>query len=98
MDERLQFVARRLAGEPMAKICRESESLVRGIIRLLTVRPMFAREQPEIAFSWGLLHPQGDRRGGQSGKLRANLADFSPPCGEPDPVARFSRASCDPLN
>ena len=23
MDERLQFVARRLAGEPMAELCRE---------------------------------------------------------------------------
>jgi hypothetical protein len=25
MDERLQFVARRLAGEPMAELCRQFE-------------------------------------------------------------------------
>jgi hypothetical protein len=26
MDERLQFVGRRLAGEPMAELCRELEN------------------------------------------------------------------------
>ena len=39
MDERLQFVARRLAGEPMAELCREF-----GISR--NTGRVLARESP----------------------------------------------------
>ena len=33
MDERLQFVARRLAGEPMAELCREFGIPARPVTR-----------------------------------------------------------------
>jgi hypothetical protein len=35
MDERLQFVARRLAGEPMAELCREFGISLRGVGQVL---------------------------------------------------------------
>ena len=42
MDERMQFVARRLAGEPMAELCREfgiSRKKLRSFVHHRTLLP-----------------------------------------------------------
>src|ERR1700751_1205699 len=84
MDERLKFVARQLAGEPMAELCREF-----GISRK-TGYKIFDRYQecgvqglteppplslcPSASFPGGELHPEREARARQLGRAEDSRA------------------------
>jgi hypothetical protein len=78
MDERLKFVARRLAGEPMAELCREfgiSRKTSHKIfdryhecgVQGLTDRSRRLSLRPSTSVSGGELHPEREARAPQLG-------------------------------
>ncbi len=67
MDERLQFVARRLAGEPMAELCREFAISRKTGYKILAFKGCRQEQAPlslcsSTSFSGGKLYPECEAR------------------------------------
>src|SRR5438128_1898496 len=97
MDERLQFVARRLAGEPMAELCREFGISRKTGYKIFDryqecgVQGLTDRSQAPVSlrqptsFSGGKLHPEREARARQLGGAQDSRASAPQVLGDSDP-------------